>query len=169
MKRIIVIGCPGAGKTTFSERLHELVGLPIYHLDAIWHKPDRTHISREEFDECLGEILDREAWIIDGNYSRTVARRIEACDTVVLMDLPMQVCLEGAISRLGKKRPDMPWIDTELDPWLKNEIENFGEENLPQIYALLEEHRDRKQIIILKSRSEAEELLRQLEQATSKE
>ena len=167
MKRIIVIGCPGAGKTTFSERLHERIGLPLYHLDAIWHKPDRTHISREEFDERLGQILDREMWIIDGNYSRTVARRIEACDTVILFDLPTQVCLDGAIARLGQKRPDMPWIDTELDPWLKNEIETFGEENLPRIYALLEAHREGKQIIVLKSHSEADGLLRQLTQTTN--
>ena len=49
MKRVIVIGCPGAGKTTFAEKLRDKTGLPLYYLDAIWHKPDRTHISREEF------------------------------------------------------------------------------------------------------------------------
>ena len=167
MKKVIVIGCPGSGKTTFSEKLRDRTGLPLFYLDAIWHKPDRTHISREEFDERLGQILDREMWIIDGNYSRTVARRIEACDTVILFDLPTQVCLDGAIARLGQKRPDMPWIDTELDPWLKNEIETFGEENLPGIYALLEAHRDGKQIIVLKSHSEADGLLRQLTQTTT--
>ena len=52
MKKIIVIGCPGSGKTTFSLKLAEKIKLPLFHLDAIWHKPDRTHITREEFDIC---------------------------------------------------------------------------------------------------------------------
>ena len=134
MKKIIVIGCPGSGKTTFAEKLRDRLGLPLFYLDAIWHKSDRTHISREEFDLRLGKILLRESWIIDGNYSRTLERRMAACDTVILFDLPTSVCLEGAIARLGKRRSDMPWIDTELDPFLKNEIENFARENLLQIY-----------------------------------
>ena len=37
MKRVIVIGCPGSGKTTFAEKLHKNTGLPLFHLDAIWH------------------------------------------------------------------------------------------------------------------------------------
>ena len=69
MQKIIVIGCPGAGKTTFAQKLREATDLPLYHLDAIWHKPDRTHISRDEFDGRLGEILALDRWIIDGNYS----------------------------------------------------------------------------------------------------
>ena len=56
MKKVIVIGSPGAGKTTFAEKLNEHTGLPLIHLDAIWHKSDRTHISREEFDKRLDEI-----------------------------------------------------------------------------------------------------------------
>ena len=88
MKKVIVIGCPGSGKTTFAEKLHKRMGLPLFHLDAIWHKPDRTHISREEYDERLAEILELEEWIIDGNYSRTLEVRMQACDTIFLFDLP---------------------------------------------------------------------------------
>ena len=110
MKKVIVIGCPGAGKTTFAEALNKKTGIPLFYLDAIWHRPDRTHISREEYDARLGEILKLDSWIIDGNYSRTVETRMDACDTVFLFDLPVPVCLEGATSRLGKKRYDMPWV-----------------------------------------------------------
>ena len=156
MQKIIVIGCPGSGKTTFAEKLRDKTGLPLYYLDAIWHKPDKTHIPREEFDERLSEILDLDAYIIDGNYSRTVERRIAACDTVVLFDLPVEICLEGATARLGKGRYDMPWIDTELDPNLKREIEEFREKNLPAIYALLEKHGKGKTVVIFKSREQAD-------------
>ena len=159
MKKAIIIGCPGAGKTTFAEKLRDRTGLPLFYLDAIWHKPDRTHISREEYDARLEEIFAQDAWIIDGNYSRTVERRIAECDTVFLFDLPVEDRLEGAISRLGKARNDLPWIDTVLDPNLQREIENFPMKNLPTIYTLLDKYKEGKSTVIFKSREEADAFL----------
>ena len=158
MKKIIVIGCSGSGKTTFAEKLRDKIGIELFYLDAIWHRPDRTHISREEYDARLSKILALDSWIIDGNYSRTIETRMAACDTVFFFDLPVEVCLEGAISRLGKARYDMPWIDTELDPKLKRDIEEFPSKNLPAIYALLDKYSD-KNITVFKSREEADEFL----------
>ena len=158
MKKIIVIGCSGSGKTTFAEKLRDKIGIELFYLDAIWHRPDRTHVSRDEYDARLSEILALDSWIIDGNYSRTIETRMAACDTVFLFDLPVEVCLEGAISRLGKARYDMPWIDTELDPKLKRDIEEFPSKNLPAIYALLDKYSD-KNITVFKSREEADEFL----------
>lgn len=159
MKKIIVIGCPGSGKTTFAKRLGEAMRLPIYHLDAIWHKPDKTHIPREEFDLRQEEIFATEEWIIDGNYRRTVEMRVNACDTVILFDLPTKVCIEGALARVGKVRADMPWIESELDPQFKDEIERFAGKVLPEIYGVLERYKNDKKIIIFKSRDEADEFL----------
>ena len=156
MKKVIVIGCPGAGKTTFAEKLRDRTGLPLFYLDAIWHKPDRTHITRDEFDERLAKILSLDKWIVDGNYSRTVERRIAACDTVFLFDLPTEECLAGAVARLGKKRPDMPWVDTALDPALRAEIERFSEQVLPTIYRLIDAYEDGRRIVIFKNRAEAD-------------
>ena len=164
MKKVIVIGCPGSGKTTFAERLQRITGLPLYYLDAIWHKPDRTHISREEFDVRLDEILSQDEWIIDGNYSRTLEVRIAACDIVFLFDLPTEVCLAGAIERLGKGRYDMPWIDSELDPKLKIDIINFRTDKTPQIYNLIDKYKQNKEFVIFHSREESEIYLRELEQ-----
>ena len=160
MKKVIVIGCPGSGKTTFAEKLCKKTGIPLYHLDAIWHKPDRTHIPREEFDARMLEIFDEESWIIDGNYSRTIEMRLMECDTAFLFDLPTEVCLQGATERLGKERYDMPWIDTELDPQFKAEIENFATEMLPFIYNLLEKYRQNRKIVIFKSRNNADDFIK---------
>ena len=159
MKKIIIIGCPGSGKTTFALRLKEKTDLPLFHLDAIWHKPDRTHISREEYDARLAEILALDAWMIDGNYSRTIECRIAACDTVFLFDLPTEVCLEGVASRIGKERCEMPWIETELDPEFQAQIEKFPTEKLPAIYAMLEKYKDGKSVVIFRSRAQADAFL----------
>ena len=161
MKKIIVIGCPGSGKTTFARKLRDKTGLPLYYLDAIWHKPDKTHIPREEFDARMAEILPTDQWIIDGNYSRTLEIRMRACDTVFFFDLPTQVCLEGAAARVGKVREEMPWIETELDPEFKKEIEDFPSKNLPTTYALFEKYSN-KRIVIFRSREEADKFLEKM-------
>ena len=159
MNKVIIIGCSGSGKTTFAEKLNKCTGLPLYYLDAIWHKPDKTHISREEFDERIIEIFNEDKWIIDGNYKRTIEMRLKECDTVFLFDLPTEMCLQGATKRIGKGRYDLPWIETELDPKFKQFIEDFPKDTLPYIYELLEKYKDEKQVIVFKSREDANDYI----------
>ena len=157
----MVIGCPGAGKSTFSRKLQEKTGLPLYYLDMIWHRPDRTNVSREEFDERLGEITRRDQWILDGNYLRTMKVRLEASDTVFLLDYPLEVCLEGAISRIGKRRGDLPWVETELDPEFRQWILDFQKDQMPEIRRLLEQYGVGREVNVFCSREEGEMYLRQ--------
>ena len=161
MQKAIIIGCPGSGKTTFAQRLRAKTGLPLFYLDAIWHKPDRTHIPREEFDARIQEILATDEWIIDGNYSRTIECRLAACDTVFLFDLPTEVCLEGAASRVGKERCEMPWTETELDPEFRAQIEKFSTKELPAIYALFEKYKEGKTVVVFRSREQADAFLQE--------
>lgn len=159
-KKIIVIGCPGGGKSTFARKLRDKTGLPLYYLDMIWHKPDRTNTTREEFDERLSEILDRDEWIIDGNYGRTLEMRLQRCDRVFLLDFPLEVCLDGVRSRIGKKREEMPWIEEEFDGEFRQYIIGFAETKLPKIYGLLDKYRGKTDIVIFRSREEADEYLK---------
>ena len=161
MKRVMVIGCPGAGKSTFSRKLQEKTGLPLYYLDMIWHRPDRANVSREEFDERLGEIIRRDQWILDGNYLRTMKVRLEASDTVFLLDYPLEVCLEGAVSRIGKRREDLPWVETELDPEFRQWILDFQKDQMPEIRRLLEQYGVGREVNVFCSREEGEMYLRQ--------
>ena len=153
MKKIIIIGCPGAGKSTFARALSAKTGIPLFYLDMIWHKADKTNISREEFDRRLGGIMTGESWIIDGNYQRTMEWRINECDTVFLLDFPKEICLEGAEKRVGKAREDMPWVEETLDEDFKVFIETFHEMVLVKIYHLLNLYKD-KNIIVFKSRED---------------
>jgi adenylate kinase family enzyme len=162
MKKAIVIGCPGSGKSTFARRLRDLTGLPLSYLDMLWHRPDRTHVSREVFDARLKEVMSGEEWIIDGNYQRTLEVRLCACDAVFLMDYPLDVCLAGAKARVGRKREEMPWTETEFDSEFEQWILDFPNKQLPEIYRMLKEYQAEKDIFIFKSREEAEAYLQAL-------
>ena len=159
MKRVIVIGCPGAGKSTFARKLRDRTGLPLHYLDRLWHKADKTHIPREEFDGRLADILTEDRWIVDGNYGRTLEMRLRYCDTVFLLDIEPEVCLAGVRSRIGCEREDMPWIETELDPEFQQQIEAFPSHELPGIYALLDRYRPGREVVIFRSREETEDYL----------
>lgn len=162
MKRAVVIGCSGSGKSVFSRKLRDAAGLPLYYIDMIWHKPDGTNISRKEFDEKLSSIISRDSWIIDGNYQRTLETRIKACDTVFLFDLPTEVCVEGALSRIGKKREDMPWFENELDPEFRQWIESFRANQLPEVYRLLEKYKNGREIVVFRTREQADKFIEKL-------
>ena len=159
MKKVIVIGSPGAGKSTFSRKLRDVTGLPLYYLDMIWHKPDRTNISREELVAEQKKIMENRSWIIDGNYLSTMELRLENCDTIFLLDYPLEVCLAGAKARIGTKREDIPWVETEFDEEFRQWILNFPKDQLPVIYQLLEKYGQNRNIHIFRSRETAENYL----------
>ena len=158
MKKVIVIGCPGSGKSTISRELHNKTGIPLYHLDMMYWNADKTTVEKSVFLERLSVVLEKDEWIIDGNYGSTMELRMAACDTVIFLDCPLDVCLDGIRGRRGKPRSDMPWIETEEDWEFIEFIKNYNEQQKPKVLELLEKYRD-KNIIIFKSREEADAFL----------
>ena len=158
MKKVIVIGCPGSGKSTVSRTLHNKTGIPLYHLDMMYWNADKTTVEKSVFLERLSDVLEKDEWIIDGNYSSTMELRMVACDTVIFLDYPLAVCLDGIRERRGKPRSDMPWIETEEDSEFIEFIKNYNEQQKPKVLELLKKYSD-KNIIILESREQADVFL----------
>ena len=159
MKRMIVIGCPGSGKSTLSRMLHNKTGIPLYHLDRMYWNEDKTTVEKSVFFERLSGVLEKDEWIIDGNYGSTMELRMAACDTVFFLDYPLEVCLDGIKERRGKPRDDLPWIETEEDAEFIEFIKSYNEQQRPGVLELLEKNSN-KRVYVFQNRDEADAFLR---------
>lgn len=161
MKRVIVIGCPGSGKSTFSRALHDLTGLPLFHLDMMYWNDDRTRVDRDVFYAKLQDILATDEWIIDGDYISTMELRMKRADTIIFLDYSLEICLQGARARVGQVRSDMPWVEVEkeVDSEFITRINNYNSEKRPIVIGLLNKYSD-KTVVILKSRAQADEFIK---------
>ncbi|MBE6650327.1 MAG: adenylate kinase [Ruminococcaceae bacterium] len=159
MKKVIIIGCPGSGKSTFGRMLKNKTGLPLYHLDMLYWNEDRTTVEKSVFLDRLKNVMKTDEWIIDGNYASTMEMRFAECDTVFFLDYPTEVCIEGVKSRVGKPRSDIPWIETDaIDDEFLSFIQNYNTVNRPKVVELIEKYSD-KNVIVFKSRKEADEYI----------
>ena len=163
MKKIIVIGCPGSGKSTFSKSLHNVTGIPLFHLDMMFWNGDKTTVEKSVFLERLLKVIQNSEWIIDGNYGATMDLRMQACDTIVFLDYPLDVCLNGIKERRGKPRTDMPWIEHEGEEDIEfmEFIKNYNAESRPKVMKLLDKY-SHKDIYIFNNRDEADKFLNQI-------
>ena len=158
MKRIMIIGCGGAGKSTLARQLGEKTGLPVVHLDKLFWRPGWEHISRDEFDVLHREALMGEKWILDGNFDRTMEERIKHCDTVIYLDFSRFACLYGVAKRIlttyGKVRPDMgegcpERFDLDFLKW----VWNFNKNKRENTYRLLNEAEGIEKIVLKNRRA----------------
>ena len=143
MKRVMIIGPCGAGKSTLSHRLAELLDLPLHHLDKLHWKPGWVEGSKQDLRDALSAIIDQERWLIDGNYGGTMELRLTRADTVVYLDYPVWLCLWRAAKRVwqfnGQTRPDMGEDCPERFDWeFFRYIANWNHHARPRTEALLQ-------------------------------
>lgn len=156
MKRIIIIGCGGAGKSTLARQLGEKLNIPVIHLDKLFWHPGWVESTKEEIDEKILRELEKDCWIIDGNYTRTMSRRLERCDTVIYLDFSRTACLMGVAKRIvttyGTVRPDMAeGCPERFDPEFVKWVWNFNKNHREKTYRLLNEA-EGAETIVLKNR-----------------
>lgn len=168
MERILIIGCGGAGKSTLARQLGEKLDIPVVHLDKIFWKPGWVERGDEEFDELLDRELEKPKWIMDGNFNRTMPKRLEKCDTIIYLDFSRFACLRGVFKRVlttyGKVCPDMgegcpERFDFDFD-FLKW-IWNFNKKKRQSYYRLLNEA-EGIETIALKNRRQVKKFLKSL-------
>lgn len=159
VNKIIVIGSPGSGKSTFSRKLSKITGIDIYHLDNIFWNEDRTSIEISEFDKEVKCIIEKQSWIIDGNYFVNMHERINFADTVFFLDYNTDVCISGIMERRGEKKDDIPFVEPEdeIDEDLLNLVKDFKIKVRPEIFKLL--NNCNKKIYIFKTRDETQRFL----------
>lgn len=166
MQRVIIIGCGGSGKSTLARKLGEKTGLPVVHLDKLFWHPGWVESSKGEIDEKIMAAMAEPRWIMDGNYKRTLPKRLEYCDTVIYLDFSRWACLAGVVKRIlttyGQVRPDMgegcpERFDLEFLQW----VWNFNKNNRKRNYQMLEQHPD-KNVYILGSRRQVNRFLDQI-------
>ena len=167
MKRILVIGSGGAGKSTFARKLGQLLDLEVIHLDKFYWRPGWVEPPREEWSQIVTELINRDSWVIDGNYGGTLETRIQRCDTIVFLDMPRLLCLWRILKRnlryRNGGRPDITEgcpekINYEFVSW----IWNYSRRSRPKIVRLLGEHAEGKRIVWLRSDRDVEVFLLQL-------
>lgn len=164
MQRILVIGSGGSGKSTLSKRLGEILALPVIHLDSLYWKPGWVEPDKSEWADEVRRIIARETWILDGNYSGTLPERLEACDTVVFLDLPRLICLWRVFLRLlthhGKPRPDMPaGCPERFDIGFLLWVWNYPARTRRKLLSSLAACRSTKNVIHLRTRKDVEAFL----------
>ena len=158
MKKVIIIGCCGSGKSTFARKLHACTGIPLFHLDQLNWNTDKTTVEKEVFLKRVQNVIQKDSWIIDGNYGSSIEMRMQACDTVFFLDYPVDICIQGIHERVGKVRTDMPWVEDEVDEDLIEFVKNYEREDRPEVLELLAKYSD-KNIIIFRSRKDAKTYL----------
>lgn len=163
MKKVIIIGGNGSGKTTFAYKLAEKTKLPLVHTDSIYWQDNWKSVSREEFDGILRKELKKEEWIIDGNNIRSIPERLEVCDTVFYFDFPSFVCLWGVVSRCvknyGKSRSDMGgYCPERLGFNFYKQVLFFNRRNRKRLYAMIEEAKH-AECVVFKNRRQVAEYL----------
>lgn len=166
MKRILVIGCPGAGKTYFAKKLKDIINIPVVHMDNLYWHQDKTSISQEELSEKLLPYLQKEEWIIDGNYHDTLALRLKYASDVFFLNVTREECIEGILERIDQPRDDIPWVETkkdaaELIAWTLDYEERTKEKE----EELLKQYQNVK-VHILHSRKEVNDYLTKLQKKT---
>lgn len=127
MKKIMIIGSPGTGKSTLGRQLEDKLSIKLYHLDKLFWKPHWEMSTNHEQLSILSDIVEKESWIIDGNYSGTLDIRMKQADTIIYLKRSRLICLYQVLKRViryrGTTRPDMQEdcpekIDREFIKWI---------------------------------------------------
>lgn len=140
--KIIIIGCPGSGKSYLSRYLKDYSKLPLYHLDNLYWFGDYDHISEEEFVSKVNKIMSTDKWIIDGHFKSSIEDRIKNAQAIIYFNLSGKVCVNGVKHRIKyhSVRDDMPCVEKVLDKEFEECMLHFKENNHESLLSLFNKY-----------------------------
>lgn len=122
VKRILILGSGGSGKTSLSRKLAAKTQIPLIHLDALYWKPGWKEPDKTEWQNRVMDLVAQDSWVIEGNYSGTLNLRLPPAEWIILLDIPNWRCIWNIFKRRikyaqsgSKARPEMP-------PWCPETI-----------------------------------------------
>lgn len=166
MERICIIGGCGAGKSTLARELGRKLNILVVHLDKLFWRDNWENVSSEDFKARLLKELEKDKWIMDGNYTATLNERFKYADTIIFLDLSTLTYLTSIVKRWfayrGKTREDMGENCPERWDWeFFWYTATFNKKQRKQIYKKLETAQDKK-IIIFKSRKMVKKFIKDI-------
>lgn len=167
MKKIIVLGNSGSGKSTFTTILANKLHIDFLHLDPLVYKYTWDKPEYKEMEEKVERLLLKDSWIIDGNFLYNAQSRFKECDSIVFLDLNRFVCINSVIKRhkkyKGKHRDSRSDdCDERLTlSYLKWVLKDFYKTSRKIILKYIKDNPD-KHVVILKSRRQVNKYLKEV-------
>jgi adenylate kinase family enzyme len=156
VERIAIVGCGGSGKSRLARVLGARLGITPVHLDALYYDKDWKALDQEAFASLQRQLVTAPRRIIDGNYASTLPIRLEAADTVILLDLPGWACLRGiAVRRLrhGGGQHQTIGVYDRITWGFVRYILGYRKSMAPRVRALITSHARGAQVTVLRSRA----------------
>lgn len=170
LKKIVIIGNAGSGKSFLAQQLHTILQLPVYHLDHYFWKPNWTYPDPDEYKKIHDQLCDQDEWIIEGMQLKLLEYRIQKADLVIFLDMPRSTCFYQIFKRTftyyGKQAPSsakgcperIDWKFLKFLKWVWNFKKNYR----PRIVKLFNEHATTKKLSVLQSKKEIDQLIEKL-------
>lgn len=173
MKKVMVIGHPGAGKTTLAIEMGRALNLPVIHLDKEFWQPGWRHSERQEWRERVRRMAKGERWIMDGTYDNSLDIRLPYADTIVFLDFPTGLCLWRVVSRVfrgyGRVRPDMADGCREKIDWAFFKfVWEYRKIRRPRILTAMKKYSPNATVIRLVTSREVDSFARELKDKAAK-
>jgi adenylate kinase family enzyme len=104
MRRVVVLGNTGSGKSTFGAALGAKLGVPYTDSDDLFWQPGWVEVDNDVFRARLDEASSGDGWVLVGNYlSRATDITWPRADTIVWLDLPLPLVITRSVRRTIKR------------------------------------------------------------------